>query len=76
MALSGGEVLVDDGDEVAGIVRALVRGAAREDLLVIEILAIELDAQFLAVVEPECRLLAHATTVSHGVGESRNDGET
>jgi len=56
MAISGGEVLVDDGDEVAGIVRAVVRGAAHDDLVVIEVLAIQLDAQLLAVVELECRL--------------------
>ncbi|MGI8800831.1 MAG: hypothetical protein ACR2KV_01460 [Solirubrobacteraceae bacterium] len=71
MALGGRQMLVDGGEQVAAIARTVAGGAAHEDLLAIEVVAIELDAQLLAVVEPECRLLTHATTVSHGAGGAK-----
>ena len=51
-------MLVDDREEIAGF-RLRLHGTPHDDLVAIEIITVEFDAQFLAAVELQCRLLAH-----------------
>ena len=59
MALCGGEVCVDDGDQVALGSGVLFGGPAHDDLVAVGVLADDLDADLSAGVQSQCRKLAH-----------------